>query len=135
MMLIFSVGRLILPVIELAMKVERWMFPNRAADPGKETILLDTFPMIEHHWNGERAENWYLDALAVHPDSQGKGYGRELVQWGVDEAKREGVCASAISADGKEAFYAKFGFMEVGRSNIGPLSGLVGGAILFTVGT
>jgi len=121
-----------LPLADMAMKVEKWMYPNRAADPTKETILPDSFHLIEHHWEGQRAENWYLDLLAVHPDSHGKGYGRELVQWGVDEARREGIPASVISAGGKEGFYGKFGFREVGRSNVGPLSGLVGGAILFT---
>jgi len=88
--------------------------------------------LIESHWSGPRAENWYLDFLAVHPDYQGKQHGRELVQWGVAEAAEEGVCASVISADGKEGFYGKFGYVEVGRSNVGPLADLQGGAIMFT---
>jgi len=93
---------------------------------------METFPLIASHWSGGRKENWYLDFLAVHPDYQGKQHGRELVQWGIDEAATEGVCASVIAAYEKDRFYKKFGFVEVGRSNIGPLGDLKGGAILFT---
>ena len=97
------------------------MWPNRAADPTKATVLEDTFPLIAHHWSGSRSESWYLNLLAVHPDYQRKGAGRELVQWGLDEALKENICSSVISAFGKEPFYGKFGFVEIGRANIGPL--------------
>jgi GNAT superfamily N-acetyltransferase len=116
--------------------LQRYFFdpPNRAADPVQITILDRTFPHIEHYWSGSRTENWYLDLLAVHPDAQGKGCGRELVQWGIDQAKKDGVVASVISAKGKEGFYGKFGYVEVGRANVGPMSeaGIQGGAIMFT---
>jgi GNAT superfamily N-acetyltransferase len=112
-------------------RLERWMCPNRAADPSKENVLEESKPLIEHHWSGSREESWYLDLLAVHPRHQGKMYGRELVQWGVDEAKRDGICASLISAIGKERFYGRFGFVEVGRANVGPLACIEGGAIMF----
>jgi GNAT superfamily N-acetyltransferase len=111
--------------------VERWMWPNRAADPTKATILQDSWPLISHYWEGSRKEGWYLDLCAVHPEFQGKGCGRELVEWGVDAAAREGVVASVISAAGKERFYGRFGFVEVGRSNVGTMSVLEGGAIMF----
>jgi predicted N-acetyltransferase YhbS len=107
------------------------MWPNRAADPSKLTILQDCWPQISHYWEGPRKENWYLDFLAVHPDFQGRGFGRELVQWGVDVAAGEGVGASVISALGKERFYGRFGFVKVGMSNIGLMSCLEGGAIMF----
>lgn len=125
-------GRLIHPLASWYTGVERWVWPNRAADPTKLTILQDEWPLIAHFWEeGPRRENWYLDLLAVHPDYQGKHLGRDLVQWGIDEAAREGVAASVISAAGKERFYGRFGFVEIGRSNFGPMSGLEGGAILF----
>lgn len=118
----------------LAVKASQWKWPNRAADPAQINILYETFPLCMHHWAGDRAENWYLDILAVHPNGQGKGVGRELVQWGVDEAKKEGVCASVIAAYEKERFYGKCGFKEVGRANVGPMkeAGIRGGAIMFT---
>jgi predicted N-acetyltransferase YhbS len=107
------------------------MWPNRAGDPSTANVLHDSFPLIAHYWEGARKENWYLDLLAVHPGSQGNMYGRELVQWGIDEAGKEGVPASVISAYGKERFYGRFGYVEVGRANVGPLAVIEGGAIMF----
>lgn len=91
-------------------------------------------PLTAHSWAGERAENWYLDLLAVHPDGQGKGVGRELVQWGVDAARKEGVRASLIAAYQKERFYERCGFKKVGMANVGPMkeAGIKGGTIMFT---
>jgi predicted N-acetyltransferase YhbS len=92
-------------------------------------------PYSAHHWSGPRAENWYLDILAVHPDYQGQGFGKELVEWGIKEADKEGVCASVTSSEGNENFYLRAGFEEVvgnateGQGN--PLAGVKGGSILF----
>lgn len=69
--------------------------------------------------------------LATHPDFQGQGLGKELVQWGLEEAEKENMCVSVISSLGKEGFYGKFGFIEMGRANVGPLTGIQGGAIMF----
>ncbi len=126
-----EIGSLIHPLASLYVGIECWMRPNRAADPSKANVLRDSFELCSFHWEGSRKENWYLELVAVHPEYQGRQHGQKLVQWGVDEAAREGVCASVISADRKEKFYEKLGFVEVGRSNVGPLSTLEGGAILF----
>jgi len=106
---------------------------NRAADPTKDKILEETFPFYSDIWSGPRAQNWYLDFLATHPDFERQGIATELVKWGLEEAKREGVYASVISSLGKERFYGKFGFVEEGRANVGPLkeNGIQGGAIMF----
>jgi predicted N-acetyltransferase YhbS len=74
-----------------------------------------------------------LDKLATHPNFQGQGIGKELVKWGLEEADKEKVCASVISSDGKEGFYGKLGFIEVGRANVGLLkeNGIKGGAVMF----
>ncbi len=91
-------------------------------------------PLFAYHWDGPRKENWYLDLIAVHPDYQGYKYGRTLVEWGLELAAQDQVCASLIAADGKDGFYRKMGFAEVGRANVGPLAepGIRGGAIMFT---
>ncbi len=121
-------------MVSYSNSVATWLWPNRAADPSKATVLEDSAPFSAHHWAGDRQENWYLDMLAVHPEHQGKQHGRALVQWGLNEAAMEGLCASVISAYGKERFYARNGFVEVGRANVGPLAenGIKGGAIMFT---
>ena len=58
------------------------------------------------------------------------------MQWGLDQAKREGISASVIAADGKERFYQRCGFDvgPVGRSGMGegnPLADVPGGLIFF----
>ncbi|OAQ80712.1 GNAT family acetyltransferase [Purpureocillium lilacinum] len=110
-----------------------YLRPNRAADPTKTHILDETFPLIAHYWCGHRSQNWCLQLLAVHPDFQGHGLGAELVQWGVDAADEESICASVVSAEEKEGFYNRFGFAEVGKANVGSLkdNGINGGAIMF----
>lgn len=87
--------------------------------------------MFAHNWLGDRAETWFLDLLCVHPDAQGKGFGRELGLWGVQCSEEEGVCASVICAENKEGFYGKLGFVEKGRANVGVLKDVRGGAIMF----
>ncbi|KAK6441167.1 hypothetical protein LTR95_002613 [Oleoguttula sp. CCFEE 5521] len=116
--------------------------PNRAADPEKEDIIERSMPHAEHFWKGtstgcsNRAESWYLSCLAVDPATQGKGIGRPLVAWGFEQAARDGVCVSVISAKGKEGFYRKVGFgpESVGSAcagDLNPLNGIDGGDVFF----
>ncbi|KAF2689936.1 acyl-CoA N-acyltransferase [Lentithecium fluviatile CBS 122367] len=88
------------------------MYPNRASHPQNEDILERAYPIFGTVWSGDRAESWYLEWLAVHPDHQGKGIGQKLAQWGLDRAQEEGVWASVASTRGKEPFYQKCGFIE-----------------------
>lgn len=94
------------------MKVHAWAWPNRASDPKEEDIVERAYPCFDAIWSGKRAESWYLEALAVRPDFQGKNIGRQLVQWGLEQAENEGVVASVVSAFGKDGFYLKCGFDE-----------------------
>ena len=70
----------------------------------------------------------------MRPEYQNRGLGRKLVQWGLDQAEREGVAASVIAADGKGRFYQLCGFDvgPVGRSGEGennPLADVPGGLV------
>lgn len=94
------------------MRAHAWIWPDRASDPKDEDIVERAYPVFHSAWSGNRAESWYLAALAVRPDFQGKNVGRKLVQWGLERAQEDGVCASVISADGTEGFYRKCGFDE-----------------------
>jgi len=73
--------------------------------------------------------------LGVSPKYQGRGLGRELTLWGLEQAQRDGVPASVVVADGKEEFYRICGFREeVGNVTSGdenPMKEFKGGAILF----
>ncbi|EEQ31710.1 conserved hypothetical protein [Microsporum canis CBS 113480] len=84
-----------------------------------------------------RQVNWSLSCLAVRPKYQRLGHGRELVAWGLDRAREEGIAASVLAAKGKDTFYRRCGFTELagwatdGEGN--PLKGVVeGGAVMFT---
>lgn len=90
------------------------------------------YMLYSHLWVGHE-KNWYCDMLATHPDFQGRGIAAELVRWGVQQADEEKIGASVTSSFGNESFYAKFGFVEVGRANVGPLeeNKIKGGAVMF----
>jgi GNAT superfamily N-acetyltransferase len=113
------------------MRLNALIWPNRACDPKKEDIIERSYPFFDPVWKGERAESWYLEALAVRPDFQGKGVGRALVQWGLRRAEDDGVCASVISAFGKDGFYRKSGFdvqyWSAGMGDGNPLANVDGG--------
>lgn len=96
-------------------------------------MIEQSYQYLDNIWTGARAESWYLDALGVHPDYQGRGVGRELVRWGLERAEKDGVCASVISAKGEDEFYRKAGFsLQDGSATAGkgnPLAGVEGGNI------
>ncbi|KAF2796993.1 acyl-CoA N-acyltransferase [Melanomma pulvis-pyrius CBS 109.77] len=126
---------LALPFVKLIHRLTSLLYPNRALDASKANLLSLSVPYSKHHWDGERQENWYLSLLAVHPDYQGKGFGRELVEWGLQQAQKENVHASVMSSEGNDAFYLRSGFEQVvGNATEGegnPLAGIKGGSILF----
>ncbi|KAH8668840.1 acyl-CoA N-acyltransferase [Xylariales sp. PMI_506] len=124
-------GNLLRPIVSAVMKLNALVWPNRACDPEKEDILERGFPHFAHVWSGNRAESWYLAVLGVHPDYQGKGIGRVLVQWGLQRAQEEGICASVAASRGKDGFYTRCGFDiqdgSVCDGDANPLSGVEGG--------
>lgn len=117
--------------------VSSFFYPDRAADPTRLDVLERMEPFTAHLWKGTRAESWYLDLLGVEPDEQGQGYGREMVQWGFERAKEEGIGCSVTAADGKERFYERCGFdVKVGMASesggdANPLKDVPGGMIMF----
>ena len=131
----FITGSLAAPLAKLANRIDSVLYPNRALDSSKANLFELSIPYWKHHWDGERQENWYLSLCAVHPDYQGKGFGRELVEWGLKQAESENVHASVMSSNGSDGFYLRCGFEEiVGNATDGegnPLTGIKGGSILF----
>lgn len=112
------------------------IWPNRAADPAKHDLESHMYSFVRQIWSGPRANCWDLACLAVVARHRKRGYGRQLVGWGLEQAEREGVVASVLSADGKEAFYQRCGYGPVvGRATDGEgnrLAGRIrGGAIMF----
>ncbi|KAM3488086.1 hypothetical protein MY3957_008615 [Beauveria namnaoensis] len=128
----FDPRNLMKPLSATAMALHAYLWPNRAADPAREGALERAYPCFgPAAWAGDRAESWYLDVLAVHPERQGGGVGRRLVAWGLERAQRDGVVASVVSAWKMDGFYQRCGFNEQhgnatsGKGN--PLEGIDGG--------
>ncbi|MCJ1286153.1 hypothetical protein MMC26_005498 [Xylographa opegraphella] len=119
------------------------LWPNRAAskppEVGPTTLEPILWPFISHHYLSppQRRTHWSLSCLAVLPQYQNHGHGRQLVAWGLERARQDGVPAAVMAAKGKEVFYKRCGFTElVGWATDGlnnPLNGRIGGgAIMFT---
>lgn len=117
--------------------LEALFYPDRAADSSRLDVLARTARFYAHHWTGTRGEVWMLSHLAVAPECERQGIGRELVEWGFAQARREGVGCTVISAAGMEGFYRKCGFDvddgtvhdDGGEENV--LRDIPGGAIHF----
>jgi GNAT superfamily N-acetyltransferase len=90
--------------------VHEKLWPDRAADPEHMKMLDRSYPYFKHHWTGSRAETWYLDLIGVDPTFEGQGFGRELVAYGFQRAKEDGVGTSLIAAEGRDRFYRASGF-------------------------
>lgn len=109
---------------------------NRAADSAKDDIIEQSYDFLNHIWTAEnhRSPCWYLECLAVRPEYQKRGVGKELVRWGLEKSEQEGMCCSVISALGRDRFYQACGFDvgPVGWSGEGegnPLVDVPGGLI------
>ncbi len=143
------------PLLSTFYRLRRLFITNRAAlvpsTPSPLTYwTLGPFlgPLVEGFMSApHRQKHWSLEILGVHPDEQGKGYGKELVQDGLQrfaQSDPEGdVPAVVVSADGKEEFYRKCGFPELlgwvsevrdefGNENELKKNGVGGGAVLWT---
>lgn len=70
-------------------------------------------PFVEHFFSEEELDcngHWEVSLLAVDPDAQRQGVGAELIEWGVDQARAEGLPCVVISSTGSEKWYQKQGF-------------------------
>lgn len=113
--------------------VESMAWPDRSADDEAVAAFDRNWEDIKHHFTGPRAQCWMIELFCIHPDSQKKGYGRDLVQTAIDLCKSETpkLPLCVIASDIGDAFYEKYGFREVGRANVGALAGVVGGSLKF----
>jgi len=121
---------LIQPALHTYHDLSLRVWPNRAADPTRTSFLDNAVAKSEKLWTGERAECWDLYACGVDPDYQGKGVGKMLAEWGVNEAKKEGedVVASVMCGEKNRGFYGKVGLVR----EVGGTKGDGGGITLFT---
>jgi len=115
------------------------IYPDRSLDESRFALLLESEPFSRQHFDHPptRKEGYFLDLCAVDPNCQGKGYGREMVLFGVLKAREDAVVAGLIASTGNEGFYERCGFNVVGYGTEGdgnPLAAVPGGAIMFFEG-
>lgn len=64
------------------------------------------------------ADHLYVDILAVRPEAQRRGLGRQLMAFAEDEARRLGLPALRLFTNAKmtenRRFYPRLGFREIG---------------------
>jgi ribosomal protein S18 acetylase RimI-like enzyme len=73
----------------------------------------------ETHKRLMTAPHWYLWALGVHPDHQGRGIGGALLQPVLAQADQEGVpCYLETQTEANVSFYEKRGFRVVQTGNV-----------------
>lgn len=121
---------MISPVLRAYHTASLRVFPNRAADASRSSFLDAAVADSEKYWTGERAECWDLHVCGVDPDYQGKGVGKLLAQWGVQQAEKEGsgTCASVLCGEKNRGFYGKAGLTV----QVGGREGKGGGIALFS---
>jgi GNAT superfamily N-acetyltransferase len=126
-------------LIRIYNAVHSIVYPNRAADPSKFSLLQAAYPYFSYHFSTPQSklEHYSLELLGVSPPYQGRGIGTKLVHWGIDAADKEGVCATVTSSEGNERFYQHAGFDDIvgwateGEGNPLQKDQVKGGAILF----
>ena len=101
-------------------------------------------PFISHYYLSppHRLTRWSLECISVLPEYREHGHGRELVTWGLERAREEGIPSNVMAAADRERFYQRCGYTEmVGHATDGvdqqgrvnPFKGRIrGGCILFT---
>ena len=70
-------------------------------------------------WLTEESEHYYIHRLAVHPNHQGKGYARKLMEFAERKGREDGVVSIRLDTFSKnpknQNFYKQRGYQEVGQ--------------------
>lgn len=84
------------------------------ADRGGEvvgTMQLTYIPSLSHRG----AERLQIEAVRVRADQRGRGLGREMIRWAVDQARERGCGLVQLTTDKRRVdahrFYASLGFV------------------------
>ena len=109
------------------------MSTDRSADAEAMKAFDESWSDIRHYFTGSRKECWLIELLCIHPDVQKSGFGQSLVEAAIELCKSEEpqLSLAVISSHVGDAFYEKIGFFEIGRADVGGLSGVKGGSLKF----
>lgn len=100
---------------------EFWQFDRNAladairATPRHRFHVIKTVPVAGYHVTGLAGSNAYVQRVAVHPDSQGQGYGKALVDDALRWASRSGARMAHVNTqiinERAVALYERCGFV------------------------
>lgn len=82
-------------------RLDRSLSPPRLAEAD---ALVDYFSDV--------SERWHLAFLVVDPVFQRRGVGGRLVEWGIENATKEGIPATVLGAQVGQSMYRKRGFRD-----------------------
>lgn len=82
----------------------RWDAYIPAATQAREKFLSERY--------GKR--HLFLGEMVVHPDFQRRGYGKILMQWGIEKAKQQRWAITAFASAPGRRLYESFGMREIG---------------------
>ncbi|PQE09984.1 GCN5-related N-acetyltransferase protein [Rutstroemia sp. NJR-2017a BVV2] len=99
--------------------VSNKIWKNRAASQENMQVFMNGGKMdSSKYWDGEkfpaRKNRWYVNTLTVHPEYQGRGVGRVLMNDVLERAQRERVPVGLAASPEGEFLYRKLGFEYLG---------------------
>lgn len=120
-------------LISSLLTLHNTLLPIPSLSPHDVSIFDRAFATLEPQLlsTPRRRSAWYLATLSVSPALQRRGLGAKLLRHGLDAADRAGVATWLVGLHALERYYARFGFVEVARANVGELKDWTGGAVMF----
>lgn len=92
---------------------------DSSVERSRVASLIAAFAHQDDYFNTHAPEHWHLRVLGVAPKYQRKGVGHLLVEWGLQNAKREDVPAALEASTNGGRLYAKLGFKTVSWMTVG----------------
>ncbi|EMC94265.1 hypothetical protein BAUCODRAFT_74925, partial [Baudoinia panamericana UAMH 10762] len=84
-------------------------------DEQLNTVVRQGLTEMRRNIMGDRSDYWYLATLGVHPDYQGRGVAKMLLQHGLRMADEEHKDVYLASSPAAFPLYQKLDFRELGR--------------------
>lgn len=104
----------------------KWVGPNAPVSHGDDPqeiypaeglpeIAVDFYAKIAagHKKLLGTTRHWYLDMMGVRRAYTGKGGAKQMIDWGIDKAKQDGVPCFTEATGQAKTYYERFGFKVV----------------------
>jgi ribosomal protein S18 acetylase RimI-like enzyme len=99
-------------------KTVKLVWPDRSqSDEGLAEFMKATVVENEKHWKGreDRKNRWYVQSVVVAEAWRGRGVGKKLMAWLMEQAQKEGVVIGLEASMMGERLYRSIGFDLLGR--------------------